>query len=205
MRFFSWQGCGVPKLRRLLAQCIGTLCIIFSSLIISQAQASSEQAEYTKELQQLKQQLEEWERLKPAIKRLLSNEADLEFLIQELSKLSEIKNSPRKPVNNMVTGTLSSESSLNRIEQDLSLYAVHLASFSNMKNIKSSWEGYKKRYPTLFLSGQALKVSFVKGRKEYLRLIHGPYLSRKEANSICEQLKLSKQYCAVVGYSGEEI
>jgi|GEM_PF-4063894 len=42
----------------------------------------------------LEQHLQEWEELRPAIKRLVSNEADLEFLITELSKMSKLKANP---------------------------------------------------------------------------------------------------------------
>ncbi|NRB23578.1 SPOR domain-containing protein [Shewanella sp.] len=37
---------------------------------------------------------EEWKELRPAIKRLVSSEADLEFLITELSKMSKLKANP---------------------------------------------------------------------------------------------------------------
>jgi len=42
----------------------------------------------------LDKHLREWEELRPAIKRLVSDEADLEFLITELSKMSKLKANP---------------------------------------------------------------------------------------------------------------
>lgn len=42
----------------------------------------------------LEKHLREWEELRPAIKRLVSDEADLEFLITELSKMSKLKANP---------------------------------------------------------------------------------------------------------------
>ncbi|ABV85937.1 Sporulation domain protein [Shewanella pealeana ATCC 700345] len=232
MRFFSWQIWCAPRLKRdrpLSLSLLWGICFcLFSNIVL----AESGPAKYAKELQQLKQQLEEWERLKPAIERLISNEEDLEFLILELSKQAEIKESPKKEsfnqheqlvskkteqrfveypnvtkptlsLNNMVTGFDSNNKAIESTKGIPNLYGVHLASFSNVRNIKPSWEGYKKRYPNFFSSGKPLVVSFVKNYKEYSRLIYGPYLSKKEALESCKQLKLSRQYCAVVKYSGE--
>ncbi len=42
----------------------------------------------------LEKHLREWEELRPAIKRLVSDETDLEFLITELSKMSKLKANP---------------------------------------------------------------------------------------------------------------
>jgi len=49
----------------------------------------------------LEKHLREWEELRPAIKRLVSDEADLEFLITELSKMSKLKANPApEPLSN---------------------------------------------------------------------------------------------------------
>ncbi|WP_299804439.1 SPOR domain-containing protein [uncultured Shewanella sp.] len=232
MRLLTWLGGGLAKQTKAAARYCSVLLsfCLFSHLV----QANDDQTEYAKELQELKLQLEEWQRLRPAIERLISNEADLEFLILELSKLAEIKENPNKqsfnqydnasthdakksyispPVNKAATQDFNAVvvgSELNShysesIKNESNLYAIHLASFTNKRNIKSSWIQYQNRFPGLLISGIPLTVSLVKNYKEYTRLIYGPYLSKKEAESSCKLIRVSKQYCSVVKYSGEKL
>ncbi|WOT05603.1 hypothetical protein [Shewanella youngdeokensis] len=170
------------------------------------------------QLLQLQEKLAEWERLKPAIQRLIDNEADLELLVNELSKLSDLPAKPKEATKGKVLGPAYStiaadsftssaitEASKVTIDSPANMYAVHLASFVRQSNVMPSWLRYFARYHKILGAGQPLKVGFTKASVHYSRLIYGPYLNKKDAVAICQYMKSDNQYCAVVKYAGEQL
>ncbi|MCK8044888.1 SPOR domain-containing protein [Shewanella sp. 1CM18E] len=189
----------------------------------------------TAELLHVKQELEAWNKLKPAIERLVENEADLALLISELSKVVEIQQQPvkfvvsKESVTNkgfieefISTDAMAKKNTIkpkvvNKVEKALknnkvteiknapNAYGIHLSSYSKSNNLKAGWLSYKKRFHDFLVDGQPMKVDFVSKGKSFSRLVYGPYSSKKSALSICRLLKVEGQYCAVVEYKGERI
>ncbi|MCL1145567.1 SPOR domain-containing protein [Shewanella marinintestina] len=200
--------------RNIIFSLIG-LSYFFSSITFANEQEQVIPFELAAELLEIKQQLADWDKLKPAIERLVHNEEDLALLISELSKISMLQHKPLKvvtpqevvlpsPVINKVENT-ANNNKVTEIKNGHNAYGIHLSSYSNSNNLKAGWVSYKKRFHDLLVDGQPMQVDFVSKGKSFSRLVYGPYSSKKSALSICRLLKVEGQYCAVVEYKGERI
>ena len=188
------------------------LCAFTTSSLAAEAKdaESAQLVALTAELLHVKQELATWNKLRPAIERLVENEADLALLISELSSVAEIQQQPVKFVVSKESLTNKAEDlkvsdMVTEIKNSPNVYGVHLSSYSNSNNLKAGWLSYKQKFHGLLVDGQPIKVDFISKGKSLSRLVYGPYQSKKSALSICHLLKVEGQYCAVVEYKGEEI
>ncbi|MGS0692607.1 SPOR domain-containing protein [Shewanella sp. 30m-9] len=194
---------------------LGSLLCFLSTTSSAKEQEQIPSSELAAELSQIKLQLADWERLKPAIERLVDNEEDLGLLISELSKISELQHKPVKvitttesalkpqPINSVES--LVNNNMVTEFKKEVREFGIHLSSYSNANNLSSGWLNYQKRFKKLLAGGAPLQFDFAHKGKEFSRLVYGPYLSKSAASKVCRILKSEGQYCAVVNYEGKRI
>lgn len=86
-------------------------------------------------------------------------------------------------------------------------FAVHLASYREMKNLRNDWKRMVKRHPE-FLMGLKPRVATVDlgpTKGTFHRLKAGPLPSRKFATRLCKSLRDRGMYCVVMRYSGRQL
>jgi len=84
-------------------------------------------------------------------------------------------------------------------------YGLHLASYRSLSRLGSGWQQLQNRYPELLGGLGAITVVLdVPGLGgAYQRLIAGPVVDELTANSLCEALKASREYCVVAEFDAD--
>lgn len=82
-------------------------------------------------------------------------------------------------------------------------YAVHLASYRRASKARQGWVIYTAQYGELLtsLSPRGSTVD-IPGKGAFIRLLAGPFPSSEAAQSVCDELAHSEQYCRVVPFEG---
>jgi hypothetical protein len=87
---------------------------------------------------------------------------------------------------------------------EVSGLGVHLASYRSEAAARKGWGNIEKKFsaPLSGLSPVIRRVDLGAGKGTYYRLFAGPVGDSGKANSICQQLKRSDQYCDPLRYDG---
>ncbi|MCI5044766.1 MAG: SPOR domain-containing protein [Aquisalinus sp.] len=90
-----------------------------------------------------------------------------------------------------------------RAVQSGQVFALHLASYRNEQNASSGWNQLSRQFE-MYLGGlePRLRIIDIPAKGTFFRLLAGPYSSRAEASSACEELKALGTYCSVMPFSG---
>ena len=86
-------------------------------------------------------------------------------------------------------------------------FAVHLASYREMRNLRNDWKRMVKRHPE-FLLGLEARVATVDlgpAKGTFHRLKAGPLPSRAFARRLCRSLRDRGLYCAVMRFTGRQL
>lgn len=179
---------------------------------------------------EIKQYLLEWQQAKPGIERLTALESDLTFLIAEVSKMSELNDTPEQYAqetkepddtvvngSNVIVATASApfqepviapppraEVEALHTEQKVTAdaYAVHLANFLKPTSANFGWYVVQQEYPTLMrnLSPKLKQVSRKNLQLYSLRI--GPFDTDIQAQKACNLLKRRNYRCELTTFDG---
>lgn len=174
--------------------------------------------------------LQEWEEMKPALKRLIKSEQDLTRLVASLDKMAptsktsdesqqavetepEIKNNvkstvqqkARKPLQkgNVVSSEkqVKAKKTSQPAPRKTTQTGIHLASYKKIKNVHRGWSILEKRFSNT-LKGKPPFYYQAKIRETlYTRLVVGNFSSPKTAREVCKKLKAQGQFCQVINYT----
>lgn len=179
--------------------------------------------------------VEEWQQAKPGIERLTELEADLAFLIAEVSKMSDLNTAPQRYADdalqpdtdlvengdNVIVATMAgtsagesaaaTEPAASTTEETLvsaapsSDYGLHLASFLKPYSAKFGWYLVNKEYPSLF-AGLNPKLQLIQKPNQTLYSLRvGPFASEAQAKRACIKLQQRNYRCQPADFSGEPL
>lgn len=84
-------------------------------------------------------------------------------------------------------------------------FAIHLASYTNSKNIKPGLSKLRSIYTAALCGKSAIVANTLVNDKNYLSLRLGPYNNKAGAELACNELKLNGQYCSVTQFLGNPV
>lgn len=171
--------------------------------------------------------LDEWNAMKPALKRLIKAEQDLTMITATLTQMSALAAQPTekqllepqvfsKPIK---TPALAVNTTPAKVSPQLSnkkrpikadkiadkavsnaRFGIHLASYSKNKYIKRSWNMFQEKFPEQLAGKHPYYYQLMIQNNTYTRLVAGPYNSRKTAQNACKKLKEERNHCQVLNY-----
>ncbi|MFT6907855.1 MAG: hypothetical protein ACJAS1_004542 [Oleiphilaceae bacterium] len=175
---------------------------------------------------QLADQAERYTKLEPDVQRILALESDMQILVEELSKLSNLDTDPlgqkeqalvstqgidgsngktivenQQPADN-VNSPCHSTSSLTP-GHCYKKIGIHIAAFDNASYVGPGWLFLKNSLPERLKNKKPLSTEIVRDNKTYYSLRLGPFASVNRAKQTCVALKKQNSYCAVTEYKGQ--
>lgn len=85
------------------------------------------------------------------------------------------------------------------VEEDESIYLVHLASYKSTAPLQQGWQSLKQKTPQAMVNTTPCATAFQdQAGKEWVRLSAGPFSTRAEAKQKCEQIKTEGGWCDTI-------
>lgn len=183
-------------------------------------------------LKQMQANIEEWNKIKPDIERLISIEGELRELITQLNTMVETQSSPAvnntilsekvsfsenkksafisKPLVPMevsvVPPQVSSSIEVSNPNNSKSVisnkFAVQLYSLSDKNALIATWNELLNKNPRELTNLIPVYQEVVVGGKTFYRVKAGAFDSQSEASQLCAKLKATNTSCFTSTYSG---
>jgi hypothetical protein len=171
------------------------------------------------------QQMEQFTKLEPEVQRVLALESDMQIIIGELGKYSNLGTDPLGNDEDTVDGQVQTDKgiepsqnstneylTLNRCGQNSKVVSshcnkqvgIHLAAFSDSKYVLPGWLYLKNQLPVALQVKLPLKTEIHKQDTTYYSLRLGPFTSVTKAKKICDGLGLQIS-CSVTEYYGRPL
>ena len=90
------------------------------------------------------------------------------------------------------------------VAPQMSSFAVHLASYRSRQAAQTGWGELQGKYRSQLsgLTSMVREVNLGSARGTFYRLMAGPFASESQAETLCQTLKRSNQYCDLLRLDG---
>jgi len=188
-------------------------------------------------LENIEQQLSEWQEMKPSLERLVLIEDELKSIIKEISKmaaeqkrlLTAKETKLQSPVMNQasaqqsvttpepvlltepeILGAKKSEpseipevvSEVNT-EQSYSKFALQVFTLRNELILEKSWKKWSEKHKETLAEHHPIYQEIKKDKMSYFRVKITNFITKEDAISTCQKIKLQGDDCFLVGTTGQ--
>jgi hypothetical protein len=198
-----------------LCLCVASICYLTTgcSLIDSDKERESPK--------EIKSNLDYYTNLEPELKRVLALESDMQVIIAELVKYSNLASVPLTDNTQVQVGALQpvtefAESDSMQVEQrdggdakpsgNINVnIGIHIAAFSDNQHVLPGWRYLKKLLPNGLKNKRPLSSTIHINDNTYYSLRLGPFTSVIKAKKACDRVFEKINDCSITEYRGKFI
>ena len=164
------------------------------------------------EYEEINKYVEEWKEAKPKVERISIIEHDLALMIEEVDKLSMLKNEPTEQVLDYAKSADGNRAHIPQLPYEATnvdltgqYFAAHLAFFLKEDSARGGWLVLKKRYPEVLNGLTPVVQKVIRNQQTIYSLRVGPFDGEVGAKEICSVFNHYKYICKQANFSGNAI